>query len=145
MRIPRSLPILLLFGLVSCRTTIPEYPANSPATVEGYKKVMEDQLGPIWYRLIRENLESVSVGTVKLTFEIHAAGGRAQNLRLVSNTGSHLDAVIAADAVGKLIVPPIPAGVLQASDHKYLVADESFTVFEKRPASPSPSPTPRKR
>jgi hypothetical protein len=73
MRFARNLLLLLALGFSSCRT-LPEMPANIPPTADGYKKVMEDQLGPIWYRLVEDNLNEVSVGTVKLTFEV--PGGR---------------------------------------------------------------------
>jgi hypothetical protein len=142
MRPARVLPLLLALGLFSCRTVIPPYPANALATVEGYKKVVEGLLGPLWYDSILV-ARGGTVGTVKLSFEIPAKGGRARHLKiLASNTGDG-DERIACDAVARLVAPPVPAEVLRSEHRDYLKLEESFTILEA--PEPSPSPTSRKR
>ena len=49
-----------------------------------YYKVVEDRLGPIWYKLVAVNQEVADLGTVTVTFDIPAAGGKAQNVRVTS-------------------------------------------------------------
>ncbi len=106
-------------------------PANIPPTIDGYKKVVEDQLGPVWYREVAAN-PGTTTGTVKLTFELPAAGGRARNLKTVSNDSGVADERIARAAVGRLRVPPIPAAILKAARKDYLAFDESSPFTRTR-------------
>lgn len=127
----------------SCRTA-PETaaaraPANIPPTLQAYKKVVEDQLGPLWYRLAEEKGDYLSVGTVDTRFEIPAAGGPVRNLKIISNTGGWMDERIARSAIEKLRAPPIPPKVLQRLHQNHLVLEESFTIFANKP-TPAPSP-----
>jgi hypothetical protein len=132
MRPARFLPFLLTLGLLSCQTAAPPYPPNAPATLDGYKKVVEDRLGPIWHQAIAAD-PAVTLGTVKVTFEIPAAGGRPRNLKTVSNTAGPVDERIARHAIEDLRVPPIPRAVLEKLQAgEPLVLDESFTVFQNR-------------
>ncbi len=133
----RSPPIRARFS--SCRA-VPQVPTNVPVTLDGYKKAVEDQLGPIWYRLVGEKEANLAaIGTVKLIFEIPVAGGRVRNVQVTSNTGGKGDERIALDAVKQLRAPPIPAALLQAQLADHISFDESFTIFE----NPSPSPKTR--
>jgi hypothetical protein len=82
------------------------------------------------------------VGTVDTTFEIPAAGGKARNLRVTSNTGGRMDELIARKAIDQLRAPPVPPEILAELRRNYMVLQESFTVYENR--DPTPSPTPSK-
>ncbi len=142
MRIALGLLCLIVLGLSSCRT-VPEAPENIPPTAEGYKQVFEDKiLGPIWYRLVKQNESLANVGTVKLTFEIPAAGGRVRNLKIISNTGGKTDERIAREAVERLRAPTIPGAILQRTHDDHIVFEESFTIYQN-PVSPAPSPKKR--
>ena len=112
----------------------------TPATVEGYKKAMEDRLGPLWYKRVELNEEEAIPGTVKVTFRIPAEGGSARKFRVVSNTGNKIDELTAWIAVRQLKAPPIPPAVLRQLGQDHLEFEESFTIFYN---SPTPSPNPR--
>jgi hypothetical protein len=108
-----------------------------------YKKTVEDELGPIWYRLTESNIAFLQLGTVTTTFEIPAAGGRVRNLRITSNTAGRMDELIARRAIGQLRAPPVPSEILAQLHQDYFVLEESFTIFGNR--NPTPSPTPLKK
>ncbi|MEO6871866.1 MAG: hypothetical protein ABI233_06565 [Chthoniobacterales bacterium] len=117
-------------------------PKNTPLTGDGYKKAMEDILGPIWYRAAAADPD-VTVGTVKLTFEIPATGGAARNLQIISNTAGVVDGRIARVAVRQLRASPIPEAILASEKTDHIKFEESFTVFDD--SSPTPAPVARKR
>jgi hypothetical protein len=147
--VSRFLLLILALVICSCRTApetaiVPKSPANIPPTVEGYKKVVEDQLGPLWYRLVKANEDYLSVGTVDTRCEIPAAGGRVRNLKIISNTGGWMDERIVRSAIEKLRALPIPPKVFQRLHQDHLVLEESFTIFAKEPP-PAPSPTTQKK
>lgn len=128
--------LLLAAGLSSC-STAPKAPPEIPSTVEAYTKVVEDQLGPFWYHAVA-NDSRVTIGTVKLTFEIPAAGGRARNLKIVSNDAGMVDEKVARAAVGRLRALPIPGAILKPRED-HISFEESFTILPL--PKPSPSPT----
>jgi hypothetical protein len=142
MKLPFYFSLMIAFGFASC-TTVPETRAPVPTTFEGYKKLVEDRLGPHWDGFVKVSEDLVAVGTVKATFEIPAEGGRARNLKIVSNTGNEVDERIARAAIGRLRAPPIPPAILQREDKDYVLFEESFTIFDN--AKPIPSPTPLKK
>lgn len=88
-------------------------------------------MGPVWYRLMNENVARVSVGTVKLTFKIPAAGGRPYSLQTISNNATSVNDQVARAAILKLMAPPVPAAVLEENDEReFLTFEESFTTFD---------------
>jgi len=135
-------PVLVAFLIFSCQTA-PKRSARIPSTVKEYTHLVEDQLGPLWYRLIKANEDGVSVGTVKTTFEISAAGGRIRNLKIISNTGGGVSERIAREAIDQLRAPSIPPQLLRQLHQNYIVFEESFTIYEER--TPKPSANTKKR
>ena len=131
----------LVLALAGCRT-IPTLPKDSQPTVDGYKKALEDQLGPIWYHAVSHE-PNVTVGTVKVTFEIPARGGRVHNFKIVSNSAGFIDKKMVYDAVEWLRAPPIPEAVLKAAHADFVSFEESFTIYPN--LEPSSSPAPKKR
>ena len=142
-----AFPIALC--LSSCRTAPPKAEAPkklakvSPAQ-DRYVKTVEDRLGALWYRLVDIHEDSLSLGSVDTTFEIPAAGGRARNLRISSNSGGRMDELVARRAIDQLRAPPIPSAVLALLHQDYMVFEESFTVYDNAHRSPSPT-SPKKR
>lgn len=137
MRLAVFLPLLLAAALSSC-STAPKAPAEIPRTVEAYTKVVEDRLGPIWYRTVGGD-SSATIGTVKFNFDIPAAGGRAQNIKTVSNDASQANARIALHAIERLRAPAIPAAILKAEHSDKVHFEESFTIFLNPLAAPTPA------
>jgi hypothetical protein len=144
MRVVRLALLLCGFSLAGCQTRPPHLPENTPPTVAGYKKAVEDRLGPLWYREVNRNINAAQVGVVKLTFLVPAEGGRVTNLKVLSNTGGKADEQFAVTAVNRLRVPPIPQVILTAEKTDHLFFEESFTVFAD-PSTPTPTPAPPKR
>lgn len=137
----RFIVLLLTVSLVAC-TSIPPLPKNTPLTKAGYSKVLEDRLGSIWYQLMRANARDVRLrfGTVEVTFEIPEAGGHPRNYRVTSNTAGALNEEIARQAVARLMAPPPPPAVLQASKSKdVFIMEESFTTFGDGELTPAPT------
>ena len=99
--------------------------------MDNYKKVIEEQLGPLWYRLVKEKEIYLNPGTVKLTCQIPPEGGRARNLRITSRGGGELSVQVAIDAVRALRAPPIPAALRRTLGHDGFELEESFTIFTK--------------
>lgn len=115
----KALTFVVLLCLASCRTAsltaeAPKPPARASPAQERYKKTVEDQRGPLWYRLVTSNIGSLSVGTVDTTFEIPASGGKVRNLRVTSNTGGQMDELIARRAIEQLRAPPVPPEIFGA-------------------------------
>jgi hypothetical protein len=130
---------LLAITLSACSTTPPRFRGNLPLTIDGYKKAIDDQLlGPIWYGLCRESGSSASVGTVKLTFVIPAAGGQPREIKMAPTTANTVDQAIAIAAVRQLRAPAVPEAILRSAHKDHLDFDESFTIYQE--GSPSPSP-----
>ncbi len=94
--------------------------------------MFEDRLGPIWYQLVKDNQARLQIGTVKTAFEIPAAGGHVQNLRVVSSAGGRTAQLIARQAILQLNAPPIPREILDEAHRDYLFFEESFTIYENR-------------
>lgn len=127
--------IILLLAAVfisSCQTTTPKAPTRIPSTEKEYKDLVENQLGPLWYRLVEANNDYLAVGTVKTRFEIPAAGGRIRNLKIISNTGGQMNERIVQSAIDKLRAPPVPSQILHRLHQDYFVFEESFTILQHR-------------
>ena len=140
------LPVALFAS--SCRTVppkveTPQKPQQSSPATERYKKKVEDRLGPIWYRLVKINEDSLGLGTVTVTFAIPPAAGRVHDLKVTSNTGGRMDELVARGACLQLRAPPVPPEIAAQMPDGYFHMEESFSVFDK--AYPPPSPTPKKK
>jgi len=136
---------LVALCLSSCRTAprtaeAPRPTAKGSPAQEQYKKVVEDQLGPLWYGLAKIHEDSLHLGTVNTTFEIPAAGGLIRNLRVTSNTGGRMDELIARRAIDQLRAPPVPRAILARLHQDYIVFEESFTVYDNADRTPSATP-----
>jgi hypothetical protein len=124
--------------LSSCRTvpTKPDFTAPaetekppSPALAH-YIKTVQDRIGAIWYALANKYGDQLHLGTVKISFDIPAAGGKVQNVRVISNTGGRMDKLIALRAIDQFRTPPIPTQVQAELPADHLYFDEMvFTVF----------------
>lgn len=135
----RTTTLIVLIGLSfsSCQTAPPPakastVPAKTSPAQERYKKLVEDRLGPLWYRLTEVHADSLQLGTIVTIFEIPAGGGQVRNLRVTSNTGGRMDELIARRAIDQLRAPPVPPEILAQLHQDYMVFEESFTIFEKR-------------
>jgi hypothetical protein len=140
------LPIALFVS--SCRVAppkaeTPKKPAKSSLASERYKNTVEDRLGPIWYRLVKINQDSLQAGTVETIFQIPVAGGQARNLKVTSNTGGRMDELVARMAIEQLRAPPVPPEIAAQLPEGYFFLEEAFTIYDE--AHPPPSPTPRKK
>jgi hypothetical protein len=131
----RIIFLLATVLICSCQTTPPKAPVHIVATKKEYKELVENQLGPIWYRLVEAN-DYVSVGTVETSFEIPAAGGGIRNLKIISNTGNRMDETIVRSAIAALRAPSVPPQVLHGAH--YFVLEESFTIFPKLTGNSAP-------
>jgi hypothetical protein len=112
------------------RTHVAE-PAT-PAQKRYTKTVEDDRLGPIWYQLVKLHRDEVDIGTVTVTFDIPAAGGKVENVQVTSITGGRMDTLIALRAIDQLRAPPIPAQVLAELRSDHMQLEESFTIFANR-------------
>jgi len=140
------LPVALFAS--SCRTVppkveTPQKPQQSSPATERYKKKVEDRLGPIWYRLVKVNQDSLHLGTVHITFEIPIAGGQPHNLRVTSNTGGRMDELVVRMACEQLRAPPVPPEIAAQLPGGYFWLEESFTIYPE--ADTTPPPTPKKK
>ncbi|MBA3961391.1 MAG: hypothetical protein H0X40_05755 [Chthoniobacterales bacterium] len=141
MRFPSFVLLGAALAMSAC-SNVPTLPKGTPPTTAGYTKVMEDRLGPIWYRMVAAD-QKRTVGTVKLTFEASASGGHVRNLKIVSNDAGPADERIARAAVERLRLPPIPGAILQKENKHFISCEESFTIYQN--PEPAPSPTAKKR
>lgn len=133
---------LFWFGFSSCQVSPSEPRARQraqrlPPTLEDYKQELERRLGPPWYRLAHANQHLLSIGTTVFWFEIPAAGGRARNLRVVSNTGGRMNELIARKTILEFRAPPVPPSVLQKLKGDSFSMEESFTIFEDGEPTPA--------
>ena len=137
--VARIAVFLLIVSFASC-SSIPSLPKNTPPTLAGYSKVVEDRLGPIWTRLMNARVREVQAGTVKVTFEVPAAGGHPRNYRVISNTASKMNETIARAAVAQLMAPAVPEELLkEINSRDVLTMEESFTTYQ------DPEPTPARK
>ena len=122
--------LLLAVSLASC-SSIPALPKSTPPTAAGYRKYLENRLGPMWTRLMNDHVREVQVGTVQVTFEIPAAGGHPQNYRVVSNTAAKGNEAVARAAIDRLKAPPVPEAVLkETKNSQFFRMEESFTTYQ---------------
>ncbi len=99
---------------------------------------MEARLGPLWYRLMNARVRDLQAGTVKVTFDIPATGGRVRNYRVISNTAGPLNEKIARAAVAGLRAPPIPEALLKAAKTRdVFTMEESFTTYDDGEPTPA--------
>jgi hypothetical protein len=91
--------------------------------------MVEDRLGPLWYRLADIHVGDLHLGTVNTTFEIAAEGGHVRNLSVTSNTGGRMDELVARRAIDQLWAPPVPPSLLAQLHRDYIVLEESFTIY----------------
>jgi Flp pilus assembly protein TadD len=100
--------------------------------VKAYRKAVEDRLGSFWYQLVKIHEDDLQLGTVEVTFDIPAAGGKVHNVRVSSNTGGRMDKLVALRAIDQLRAPPIPSQVLAELHADHVQFEESFAVYASR-------------
>lgn len=93
---------------------------------------VQEHLGSIWYRLAEENANRMDMGTVRVTFDMPAVGGKVRNVRVISNTGGQRGLIVALRAIDLLRAPPIPAQYLAELRSDHVNMDMTFTVFPER-------------
>ena len=137
---------LFWFGFSSCQVSPSGQSAKQraqrlPPTLEDYKQELERRIGSSWYRLVQANADTLSLGTTVVRFNIPAVGGRARNLRVISNTGGWMNELIARKAILEFRAPPVPPAVLKELKGESFSMEEAFTIFENG----EPTPSPKKR
>ena len=73
-------------------------------------------------------------------FRIPVAGGQAQALKIISNSGGRMNELIARMAIEQFRSPPVPAEIVARLPDGYFYFEESFTVFEERQNNRNISP-----
>jgi hypothetical protein len=119
-----SIPIVLFVLAVSCQATPPTV---SDRSVQAYQAAVNQLVGPMWMKLVKRNGAIVSVGTVRARFEI-APDGHVQHVRIVSNTGNRIIAVVVVQTVQSARLPHMPRSVILQLPKGYMEADMTFTL-----------------
>jgi hypothetical protein len=130
----------LLASFAGSCTTAPPVAQPVPTTIEGYKKIVEDQLGSLWYRQTRFYADGLSVGTVVTQFAISSEGGRIRQLKIVSNTANAIVKMTVLHAIRGLRVPPVPPAILKNLPDHLITFEYSFTVYppnDEHPTNPA--------
>jgi TonB family protein len=120
---PHLLAFALIAAIPSCQAA-PETRPTDPLKV--YHADVRARVGAVWNRLAPLVARRVSVGTVKVRFEI-APDGRVHNLKIASNTGNAALADLAIRTVQGTRIPPIPPTLVAGLPNGRMPADYDFT------------------
>jgi hypothetical protein len=66
-------------------------------------------------------------------FDIPVAGRHAQNIKVISNTGTDGLAEVAVTVVTEAVLPPMPRDVAAVLNNRPLHDQETFTVYSTPP------------
>jgi outer membrane biosynthesis protein TonB len=125
---PRTIRLLcacvaLVFSLVASAAPSAEKPEYS-----AWKKKVFDSIGAHWYRAVENNVNDLSLGTVRCSFRL-SPDGRVENLKVVSNTSNRLLADISVRAIKDAKLPQLPKNVLKEQGHNWIDGEElTFSI-----------------
>ena len=100
---------------------------TSKNPIDAYQARVVTSIGPVWRRLATDNAPRLSPGTAHVAFII-TPEGRAQNLRVVANSGNPLLAAVSIVALRSSKFPPIPRDVMRRLPNGRFDSDFYFTV-----------------
>ena len=126
--IPPLKPLVACLALALCPSPKAAEPFK-PASM-AYIKIVMSIIGPLWYRAVDRNPDSLMPGTARFGFRI-TREGRVENLRLVSNTSNEFLAGASARAILAAKLPPIPKTVLNETGQKWIDLDIPFKIFPR--------------
>jgi expansin (peptidoglycan-binding protein) len=129
LRLLRTFVTIVACGAFAFPATMEGKPESDKAAVAAYNKVIQGQIGSIWYRHVgASNTKSMPAGTVVINFRI-TPNGQVKNLRVVSNTSDQKWATIAVYSILEAKFPPIPKDALQGREWLD-VKNMSFKLFD---------------
>lgn len=96
-----------------------------------YQKLIDDAVGSRWYSLVRNRLDQVNIGNVRIEFVVDRAG-HVTKMRIVQNTSSESFVNLCLESVQEIKLPPIPEEVAATLPAEGLPADMSFTIYPNR-------------
>ncbi len=83
---------------------------------------------PAWEYEVRERADLLGVGEAVLRFDVPVKSGRADKVRVISNTGTETLAEIAVRVVTKANLPPMPPDVAAVLGGRPFQVENTFTV-----------------
>jgi len=96
-----------------------------------YENDLRSRMRVVWLQLATKRVDLLTIGRVKLHFEI-APDGDVVNLKIKSNSGNHALADLAIDTVRATRIFPLPKNVLSTLDTKRLPVDFDFYTYATR-------------
>jgi len=91
---------------------------------------MKAKINSLWQGYAKESPQSVTPGTVKISFRLNA-DGTAREIRVRSNTSNQFLADVCVRAIRNAKLPPLPAAVIREQGHAWAdVRDMEFTAPE---------------
>jgi TonB family protein len=123
---------LLVLGVAALATptiAFAQAPSGWPASI-AYIKVMKAKINSLWQGYAKESPQSVTPGTVKISFRLNA-DGTVQDIRVRSNTSNQFLADVCMRAIKNAKLPPLPAAVIREQGHAWAdVRNMEFTAPE---------------
>ena len=96
--------------------------------LKAYHAELRARASVVWNRLAPRAERRVSVGTVKIRFDV-APDGRIHDVRIASNTGNRALAELAIRTIRETRIPPIPRRVAINLADGRMPAESDFTVY----------------
>lgn len=93
-----------------------------------YQKQLYDAVGSRWYYYIQQRIDSVNIGTARVSFSVDRSG-KVRNLKVVQNTSNETFANVCIQSVIDIKLPPIPEDVASSLPPEGLDTDLTFTMF----------------
>jgi TonB family protein len=128
MHVKRYLSLAVL--LVTCCVTIAA-PPKRVTPLQAYQSEINARSRLVWESLVKKYEDLLSIGTVKVHFEI-LPDGHVVNAKTTSNTANNAAAEIALETVRSTKFPPIPKALIPTLKAGRLDAEYSFETHLDR-------------
>lgn len=93
-----------------------------------YQKLISDAIGMRWYFYVEQHADLISVGSVKIHFDV-APSGKVEDIRLLAGKPNSELANISQDAISEAEIPPIPPDVAATLPGNKMDVDYDFSMY----------------
>lgn len=94
-----------------------------------YRKSIATAISQRWNEHVREHMDLITLGTVRLKFYV-TSSGRVEDIRLLSNTSTESFATYTIKSIMEAKIPPLPKDVVPLLENGRLeITEWSFTIY----------------
>lgn len=93
-----------------------------------YRKQIGDAIGSRWYYYVKERMDLITTGSVRIKFYI-TQNGQVEDLKIISNQSNESLADYSVQSITAAKIPPIPPNLAPALDHGRYEVEFTFTIY----------------